>query len=369
MIHITHIITGLNVGGAERALYTLLTNGLEGPFRNRVISLMGPGHYGPLLEEAGIPVTCLNMHPGRPTPMAVRRLLAACAEDPADILQGWMVHGNLAATLVQRWSRRHAALVWNVRISLEAIQEAKRTTRILTKLSAWLSSRPAAIFYNARRSQMQYEKIGYRAEIGHYLPNGFNTEKWCPQPDIRRSIRHSLNLPDDALVIGFVGRGHPQKDIPNLISAFDKISAKHPKAVLVAVGRDIEPHLGDRERVILLGERHDVPELMRGFDLLCLSSRTEGFPNVIGEAMASGLACVSTDVGDAKHIIGDTGWVSPPRDASALATCLDQALTCNLQQLQERGVRARNRIERNYSITSVVTEYKALYSSLAKGAP
>jgi hypothetical protein len=118
MANITHIIIGLNVGGAERALFNLLTNGLEGPFRNRVISLMGPGHYGPLLQDAGIPVTCLNMHPGRPTPAAVRRLLAACAAAPTDILQGWMIHGNLAATLAQRWGNRHAAYAWNVRISL-----------------------------------------------------------------------------------------------------------------------------------------------------------------------------------------------------------------------------------------------------------
>ena len=366
---ITHIITGLNVGGAERALFNLLTNGLEGPFRNRVISLMGPGHYGPLLVAAGIPVTCLNMSPGRPTPAAVRRLLAACAAAPTDILQGWMIHGNLAATLAQRWGNRHAALAWNVRISLEAGQETKRTTRILTKLGAFLSGRPDAIFYNAQRSQQQYEAIGYHAGLGHYLPNGFDTEKWRPDADTRRKIQQELGLPEDARVIGYVGRGHPEKDLPNLFAAFDKITATHPYATLVAVGRDIAPYAGDRGKVILLGERPDVPDLLRGFDLLCLSSRAEGFPNVIGEAMASGLPCVSTDVGDASAIIGDTGWIAPPRDAVALAACLDHALACSPQNLRERGQRARDRIERDYSITSVVDKYKALYASLAKGTP
>lgn len=366
-ISITHIITGLNVGGAERALYTLLTNGLEGPFRNRVIALMGPGHYGPLLHDAGIPVTCLNMHPGRPTPAALGRLLAACAEAPADILQGWMIHGNLAATLAQRWNNKRAALAWNVRISLEAGQETKRTTRILTKLGAFLSGQSDAIFYNSRRSQQQYEAIGYRVGLGHYLPNGFDTEKWRPDADIRRKIRQELGFPEDARVIGFIGRGHPQKDLPNLFSAFDKIATNHPHATLVAVGRDIAPHAGDRDRVILLGERPDVHDLLRGFDLLCLSSRAEGFPNVVGEAMASGLPCVSTDVGDASAIIGDTGWIAPPRDAVALAACLDQALACSPQELLARGQRARDRIKQDYSITSIVDRYKALYSSLAKG--
>ena len=363
---ISHIITGLNVGGAERALYTLLTNGLEGPFRNRVISLMGPGHYGPLLQEACIPVTCLHMSPGRPTPGALRRLLAAVRAAPTDILQGWMLHGNLAATFAQRWANRDAALVWNQRTSLDALADETRIKRALIRLEARLSGRPQAIIYNSARSRHQFAEHGYNDAHALHLPNGFNTDKWAPNAGVRREIRQELGLPQDATVIGYVGRGHPQKDIETLYAAFEHIAGKHPDAVLVAVGRDLDRDCPRSDRIILTGQRPDVPALMSGFDLLCLSSRAEGFPNVVGEAMATGLPCVTTDVGDARDIVGETGWVAPPRNPERLAACLDDALSCSLEGLQERGQRARDRIITQFSIASVVDRYASLYRSVVK---
>lgn len=368
MTSITHIITGLDVGGAERALFTLLTSGLEGPFRNRVISLMGPGHYGPLLREAGIPVTCLNMRPGRATPGAVRRLLATVREQPCDILQGWLIHGNLAATFARRWANRDAALVWNQRISLEALRQEPRLKRGLIRLEAWLSSVPDTIIYNSARARQQYANHGYADDLALHLPNGFDTDRWSPDQDIRQKIRQEFALPDEAQVIGYVGRGHPQKDLPNLFGAFAKVAQRHSNAILIAVGRELEQYVTPSDRVRLLGQRGDVPDLMRGFDLLCLSSRAEGFPNVIGEAMASGIPCVTTDVGDARDIVGDTGWVAPPRDTDQLAECLDAALACSREELRQRGARARDRIVSDFSITSVVDRYVALYQSVARGA-
>jgi glycosyltransferase involved in cell wall biosynthesis len=363
---ITHIITGLDVGGAERALFTLLTNGLEGPFRNRVISLMGPGHYGPLLEAAGIPVTCLHMHPGRPSPGAALRLLASVRALPCDIVQGWMIHGNLAATFARRWGKREAALVWNQRLSLETLPDLSRLKRGLIRLEARLSKGPEAIIHNSARSRRQYAAHGYADARALHLPNGFDTDKWAPNADIRQRVRRELAIPDAARVIGYVGRGHPQKDLANLFGAFAKVAPTHSEAVLVAVGRGHEHYAAPSDRVRLLGQRGDVPDLMCGFDLLCLSSRAEGFPNVVGEAMASGVPCVTTDVGDARHIVGDTGWVAPPRDTDRLAACLDAALTCTPEALRARGARARARIVKDFSIASVVDRYIALYQSLAR---
>jgi len=366
MTSITHIITGLDVGGAERALYTILTNGLEGQFRNRVISLMGPGHYGPLLREAGIPVSCLRMRPGKPTPCALRRLGAAVSNAPTDILQGWMLHGNLAATLGRGGANRDAALLWNQRTSLDALGDETRIKRGLIRLGARLSGAPRAIIYNSARSRRQFAEHGYKDDRALHLPNGFNTDKWAPNAAARRAIRKELGLPQDATVVGYVGRGHPQKDIGTLYDAFKRVSSKHPEVFLVAVGRDLDEGCPQSARVILTGQRSDVPKLMCGFDLLCLSSRAEGFPNVIGEAMATGLPCVTTDVGDARDIVGDTGWVAPPRKPERLADCLDEALSCPTKSLRERGRRARNRIVTEFSITSVVDRYASLYGSIAK---
>jgi glycosyltransferase involved in cell wall biosynthesis len=366
---ITHIITGLGAGGAERALHAILTNGLEGPFRNRVISLMGLGHYGPLLKGAGIPVTCLNMRPGRPSPLALVRLLAACSEAPADIIQGWMTHGNLAATLVRATTQRPAALAWNIRWSLEGLAEAKLTTRMLTRLGLWLSDGPQAILYNSARSRQQHAAFGYQDTRAHYMPNGFDTKQWAADPVIRRSVRAEFGFQDTSRVIGFVGRGHAEKDPANLFAAFEQVAAAHPDVTLVAVGRDLDRFATASGRIILPGQRDDIPRLMQAFDVFCLSSRVEGFPNVIGEAMASGLPCVTTDVGDAANIVVDTGWVAAPRDSNALAAALNEALSLPSEALRQRGRAARVRIEQEFSIQAIVSRYAALYENLKRERP
>lgn len=361
---ITHIITGLEVGGAERALHTLLTNGLEGPFRNHVVSLMGPGHYGPLLQQAGIPLTCLHMRPGRYSLRTLWRLNAAIREHPPQILQGWMSHGNLAASTGRKLFCPEAKLVWNIRLSLEAVALLSRSTRFMISLAARVSSGPSSIVYNSLRARAQYAAISYEDTFGLYIPNGFDTDRLQPDETMRAAVRAELGLAQNVCVIGFVGRGHPQKDLSNLFNAFAQVAAHNPRAVLIAAGRDLHGFLMPSERVILTGQRDDAPRLMQAFDLLCLSSRAEGFPNVIGEAMATGVPCVTTDVGDSATIVGDTGWVVPPRDSDALARVLIEALKSSPEELRARGAAARARIEAEFSIASVVAKYIALYERL-----
>jgi glycosyltransferase involved in cell wall biosynthesis len=361
---LTHIITGLDVGGAERALYTLLTNGLEGPFRNKVISLTGPGHYGPLLEQAGIPLVCLNMKQGWPSLRAFWALRKALRDHPPQIIQGWMTHGNIAAFLGFFSRSSRASLVFNVRISLDGTEGISRSTRALNKLGALFSYKADAIIYNSRRSQYQYGDAGYKRSVGCFLPNGFDTSVWKPSKNNRSLIRTQLGLSENDKVIGFVGRANPQKDLPNLFSAYKTVGEGRPDVVLMAVGRNIDlpdPRLG---RVIATGQRHDVAELMCAFDIFCLSSSVEGFPNVIGEAMATGVPCVTTDVGDAAAIVGESGWVVPPHNSGALAGALIEAIDAPPESLRARGAAARARIEAEFSISSVVAQYIALYERL-----
>ena len=142
---ITHIITGLERGGAERSLYNLLTNGLEGPFKNRVISLMSEGYYGPLLKKAGIPLTSLNMSRRLINPKALWNLRAELKKNPPDIIQGWMHPGNLAAFLGALIISKKTKLAWNVRLSLEIFKEMKIKSRTTIRFGAWLSKSPERI--------------------------------------------------------------------------------------------------------------------------------------------------------------------------------------------------------------------------------
>lgn len=364
---VVHIITGLNVGGAERALYSLVTGGLQAHFNNHVISLMDDGHYGPLLREARIPVTSLNMRMGLPMPVALWHLRKAIRATSPDLVQGWMYHGNLAASVAKRFAGGDTRLAWNIRLSREGAGEMKATTNSVVRIGAHLSQRVDAILYNSARSRSQHEAEGFAMKRGSVIPNGFDTQKWCPDSSTAINLRQELNLPGERMLIGFVARAHIQKDLPNLFTAFEWLAAQNHNCHLICVGRGLEeaaPLNLDRSRVSFLGQRTDVPQIMPAFDLLCLSSSVEAFPNVIGEAMACGVPCITTDVGDAAAIVGETGWIVPPRNSQALAEALLQALTMPKMEQRRRSIAARRRIEENYSLSSAIGKYVSLYSSL-----
>ena len=132
----------------------------------------------------------------------------------------------------------------------------------------------------------------------------------------------------------------------------------------MTIGRNLNKYSTSNKNIIFLGQQSNVEELMKMFDLLCLSSKAEGFPNVIGEAMSTGIPCVTTDVGDAKDIVGKTGWISPPNDPISLAKCLDGALKNSQGQLKKYGKISRNKIINNYSIDRVRNQYISLYNSI-----
>ena len=364
---ITHIITGLNIGGAERALHTLLTGGMQNHLHNRVISLIDEGTYGPLLRKAGIEVACLGMSPARPSLTSVLRLLRLVRSQKPDIIQGWMYHGNLAASVARRLAVPQAALSWNIRLSLEGWQQAKRSRQHVIRMGKRLSTGPQAIIYNSRRSRLQHEAIGYASAASSHIPNGFDTARWRPMPDARHALAQMIGVAENVKLIGFVARAHPQKDLPNLYGAFQRLSEQRSDCHLVCIGRNLDeaaPCTLDRSRVTFLGQRQNIPELMPAFDFLCLSSWAEGFPNVIGEAMSCGVPCVTTDVGDAADIVGDTGWIVPVHDTKALAEALENALSLPEAQRALRGLAARYRIEANYSLPVVLGKYVSLYQDL-----
>jgi len=362
---IIHIITGLEMGGAERALHVLLTGGLQQCYSNCVVSLTSEGHYGRLLAAEGIPVKCLGLKLGMHTTRNIWMLRSVFGKRTADLVQGWMYHGNLAATMLRPLIGGKVA--WNIRCSLEAVTDMRATTRATVSIGGRLSPSADAIIYNSTRSRLQHESNGYFCQNGMVIPNGFDTVRWRPDSDARGRLRYKLGLPENARTIGYVSRSHPEKDPDNLFRAFEQLLPIFKDCHLICIGRglsDSAPASLDRSRVSFLGEREDVPEIMPAFDLLCLSSRVEGFPNVVGEAMACGVPCVATDVGDTARVIAQTGWIVPPRNSAALVAALSEALALPCESLRALGQAARKRIVKSYSLDAVVKSYCNVYGAL-----
>lgn len=370
---ILHVITGLTTGGAERSLLSLLSGGLARRFDCSVLSLGDKGTLGPAIEALGVPVHGLGMRAGLPSPSALLHLRRIVRTIQPDLIQGWMYHGNLAALVASVLLGTRPPLSFNIRQGLISLATEKPLTRQVIRANAALSHRAGALIYNSTVAATQHEGFGFTPHRRVIIPNGFDVAQFGPGLNDRVAVRTELGLGPDALVIGHVARFHPMKDHANFLRAAVSVARQVPHAQFLLVGREVTvdnvhlrplvpPDLLPRFRFI--GERPDVHRLMRALDVVCSSSWSEAFPNVLGEAMASAVPCVTTDVGDSAAIVGNTGLVVPPSDSAALAEALTTLLHEPPETRAARGQASRARITAQYSLAATVQRYATLYEEL-----
>ncbi len=376
---VLHITTGLNDGGAEAVLYRLVCH--DGPERHHVVSLMDEGKYGPLLRQAGARVTCLNMPRRRLTLKGLWRLWRLLRTDRPDVVQTWMYHGDLVGGVIARLAgvRR---VCWGIHHTTLEPGKSARTTIWIAHLNARLSRWvPHAIVCCAEKAREVHAALGYAADKMVVIPNGYDLGQFRPDREARERLRREWQIADGTFLIGMVGRFDPQKDHGNLIAALSRLTQRGMPFVCVLVGKDLLPDNpsisqqiaahGLGENVRLLGQRTDIPAVMNALDVHVLSSSYgEAFPNVLAEAMACGTPCVATDVGDAAQIVGETGWVVPPRDPDALADAIQAAWTEWSRQKGRWGLRqqaARQRVAERFSIERMTEAYRAIWGFCVEG--
>jgi len=370
---VVHVITCLGTGGAEGMLFKLLCHGGGGE-QPLVVSLMSGGALERQIEAIGVPVRSLGMRRGRLGFFAVHTLSTLLRDYAPDAVQGWMQHGNLAATIAVAMTRRPIPIFWNIRQSLYDIKHESWMTRLSIRASARLSSRPQAILYNSRISQQQHEVIGYRRDKSRWVPNGFDCVAFKPDATARKRFRAEMGLRSEAFLIGMVARYHPMKDHATFLTAASHLAREYPEACFVLIGTGLDHEnmelaamvaaLSPKIQLRLLGERGDLSYINAALDIASLSSWTEAFPNVLGEAMACAVPCVATDVGETAGLIGDTGVIVPARSPEKLAAAWKVILQMDAGSRQAMGARARSRVEQFYSIEAVARQYTALYESL-----
>jgi glycosyltransferase involved in cell wall biosynthesis len=319
-----------------------------------------------------VPLLTLGMRQERPLSPAMLRLIPIARSLRPSLLQGWMYHGNLAASGCALLSGRRLPVIWNVRHSMHDIGHENLLTRAFIRLGAALSSTTRAIIYNARLSARQHEALGYDPEKTVVIPNGFDCQLFRPRPEMAQRLRHQARIPPGRVVVGMVARNHPQKDPVNLIKATALLADRGIDVHVVIVGPGFDTdnaevmgaiaQAGVAGRFSLLGERYDIPDIVAGLDIATLPSAWgEGFANVLGEAMACGVPCVTTDIGDSAWIVGDAGIVVPPRDPEALAAGLGRLAALGRDGRAQLGAAARARVLEHFEVDDIVGRYQALY--------
>jgi len=371
---ILHVISGLNQGGAEGSLVRISLADEEND--HVVVSLMDEGVYGEELRSRNVSVICLGMPRGRLTVRGCRKLLRQLRSLRPDVVQTWMYHSDLVGGIAA-WMTGVPRIVWGIRNTIIDARQAPISTRICQKVCAVLSEfLPQAIVSCSAVAAREHIAAGYSASKMTVIPNGIDFEKFYPDERKRRQMRTAFGIGESEFLVGMVARYDAQKDHETLLQAlaeFDKRAQGDWRCFLAGRGLDAEnlelqrliSRLALDRRVFLVGPRSDVPSVMNALDCHVLSSAYgEGFPNVIAEAMACGVPCVATEVGDAAAIVGDTGWVVLPRCIRGMASAVAAAESdFRNHELAVRGAAAVDRIRRNFSLEKMAGAYRLTWSS------
>ena len=374
-IRVLHVTSGLHVGGAERSLQKLIAS-MPADVTSAVLSLSGETVIAEELRSSGCLVVCCNLR-RRPLRGLVE-LLRFFRKYEADVLHGWMYHGCLMASFGKWLCRDAKAVVWGIRHSLGELREEKILTRFVIRLLGTALFQPTIVVYNAEVGRASHLAWGYSRHRSCVIRNGVDCQRFSPvqEPDGLIGDGNS----DRILNIVCVARFHRMKGLDVLLPAVSALRAEGVELELTLVGAGIlegnaalkaqidSYGLGDVVRLWSADEISDMAAVYRQFDLLVLPSiYGEGTPNVVLEAMASGIPVVATNVGDTSALLPDSRWLALPGSVSDLRAKLFKFAKLPPSDRIRIGKELRLRAVRNFAEQQTTQAFLELYEALIEG--
>lgn len=364
---ISHVVENLNRGGLERVVIDLARAQADAGHDCQIICLYDAGMLASELASSRVRVVACDKREGADL-RAILRLRRALASQGTEILHshnGIPHYYAMAAALGLGLAR-----VVNTRHGMGDINPSSRREWLfrqsmrLTDVSVAVSEAAAAKL--ADTGTVPKEKL-------RVVPNGIHTGPFRERnDDVRSTLARSLGLPPDTRLIGFVGRLNWAKDLETMVAAFSRLHARLDDVALVLVGDGGERGIleaaitraGVGDRVFLLGDRNDVPQLLPGFSVFAMSSISEGYSIALLEACASALPIVATRVGGNAEIVADgvNGWVVPARDPDALASALNEVLS-DAARAEGMGQAGRNWLLSNATFEVMAARYLDVYAN------
>jgi glycosyltransferase involved in cell wall biosynthesis len=375
-LRVSHVITGLPHGGAQTMLANIVRHLDREEFEQSVISLTEVGPVGRALSEEGFSVRGLRMSRTAPNPLAMARLANWLKRDAPAIVQTWMYHADLVGGLAARAAGLRR-IAWNIRQTDLDPLTSKKQTILVAKTCARLSPYvPRKIVCCSLASREVHAALGFDPARMVVIGNGVDTQKFSPCAESFQRLRAELGMEPTTPVVGLVARFHPQKDHSTFVAAAALVASRHPTARFVLVGEGVDTEnrvirawidaTGFGSRFALLGLRSDLERLTPAMDVaVSSSSYGEGFSNVLIEAMACGVPCVATNVGDASAILADESCVVPTRDPQALADAINRILARSPSERRALSAAIRRRAVSEFSVSSSVFRYAEFYRRLA----
>lgn len=367
------------MGGAEMMLLKLISDNKNGDVEYKIISLFDYGKLQKKFNDLGINVYNLNLNYNYFNFIILLfRLNSYFKKYKPDIIQGWMYHGNFLATFCKLLFIRKSILIFNIRQSLYNLKFEKIITRFIIRINSFFSNLNLInkIIYNSNISKKQHHSIGFNINKSIVIGNGFDIEKFNINLNYRDNYRYKNKI-NDHFIIGNISRYHPMKGHDILIKSISIILNKHKNIHLYLYGKDVNIYnkkltkqindLNLNFNVHLMGSVDEVEKIIPAFDLSVISSKWgEGFSNFLGESMACGVPCISTNIGDSAYIIENNNFIVAANDADNLANAIFKYIQLNANEKKNISINLRTKIEENYSALKISKKYYNLYNNLLK---
>ncbi len=366
VIRVTFLVHSLRIGGAEVQLSALARGMDQSEFMPTVVSFHDDGELIEELRDAGVTVVTLGLRGHRDLLGLLLRAGRALRDSRPDVVYSFLDFPNAVAAVLKPWMRG-SRLAWGIRASDMHLEDRDRTWRAIFALERLLAGAANLIICNSFAGRAHLVQSRFPQGTMTVVGNGIDTERFRPDPAARKHWRAEFGFSKDDIVIGLIGRLDPMKDHKTFLNAAADLARDQKDVRFVCVGggadqytgelRDLGHALGLADRLIWTGARGEVSELLNAFDIATLSSAYgEGFPNAVGEGMATALPCVATDVGDVARIIGEAGTVVPTASPLALAAAWRDMARLSPEARGEIGAAARARIIAHFPRKTMIEE-------------
>jgi len=368
MTRVLHVIDSLDLGGAQTLLLDLCRHADRSRFEVEVACMHGPGVFAVEFEKAGIPVHVLS--PSTWLPKYIPNFLKLIARRDPDIIHFHLFGSNFVAKPLAALVGKRVLIVHD---HTNAESRLNSTFLLVADtLTNRLSTRVIAVAESVRK--LLIEREGLCDDRVITLPNGIDAEMFFPATlEQRKAARASLQLPEDAFVVGGVGRLAEVKNPQVFLEAAATFLKLHPQAVFVFAGtgplegglRELAVSLGITDSIYFLGHVSDRVELYRALDVLLITSDSEGTPMTLLEAMACGLSVVSSSVGGIPDVVKNEidALLVPARDVQGFVSALERIIT-EKKFARRLGVNARATILKGYEIRGLVRRIEVLYEAV-----
>lgn len=372
MIRIINLIPTLDIGGAEAMLLKLSEKIDKNQFENLIVCIGKEGSLSKSFYSKNLKVFYLGMDNFTGIIVTIFKLKKLIHNFKPDILITWLHFSDLLGLIIKFFFPK-LKIIWNLRCSTLSLNSISLKNIILVKFLALFSKIPNLIIANSFSGIKAHKKIGYKNKKFIIVPNGFDSNLFKPNPKYRTLIRKKIGLKEKDVLIGFIGKDTKIKGFDIFLNTAKVALEFSPnlKFILVGPGLNIKNEIikkfflknNIKDKFIFYGTTKKIHEVLVGLDLLAITSRSEGFPNILGEAMACGVPCVSTNVGDCENIIGCKMLISNSFDSKALSKLWHKTII-NSQNNNSFSINLRKRISDKFSLNHCITKYEKTFKDI-----